>query len=365
LQPFDVDVAEIVRPAYYGRYVDDMLLVIASDKQAKRPVRDFVKRTMVKPGILRMANRAYEIANPGNLFLQHDKCILQHFDVEHSIAGLEKFKKQLDENASNFMLLPVEETDSSLGEVAYDLLYDGSVNRFRSVRGLAENRFELAKHISRQTKVHLFTTDSADRKILVEVLHFFRGRNAIEFHDLWERILSLFEVAQVPEGDKFAEQIRGEIKKIRAFNDEEIGQKLKKDLLEQLRISQEMALALKASIPKNARFILNEFPVEKLAIWRQSNLIRHNLVRIPLLNFTSYSGSLLRHPTKILEIDGKKIDFSPRYVHFDECMMLADSGLIELPGEPFDFAVELYARFNKHSVLEDVNIKRMAKKGKS
>src|SRR4030042_958437 len=99
------------------------------------------------------------------LFLQQEKCILQYFDAKHSIAGLEKFQKKLEENASTFLLMPVDEADSSLEDVAYELLYEGSVNKFRSVKGMAENRYELAKYLARQTILHLLTDDPPDPKI--------------------------------------------------------------------------------------------------------------------------------------------------------------------------------------------------------
>jgi hypothetical protein len=41
----------------------------------------------------------------------------------------------------------VDEADNSMEDVAYELLYEGSVNKFRSVKGVSENRYELAKHL--------------------------------------------------------------------------------------------------------------------------------------------------------------------------------------------------------------------------
>ncbi len=87
------------------------------------------------------------LASRPSLQLQQSKCILQYFDARHSIAGLEKFKKKLEQNGSDFLLLPVDEADNSMEDVAYELLYEGSVNKFRSVKGVSENRYELAKHL--------------------------------------------------------------------------------------------------------------------------------------------------------------------------------------------------------------------------
>ena len=113
------------------------------------------------------------------------------------------------------MLLPVDEADSSLEEVAYELLYEGSVNKFRSVKGTAENRYELAKHLSRQTILHLLTDDPPNPNISLGLRKFFRGKNAIEFHDLWERVFTFFFVADdAKSANTFFKQLRQEIKRV-------------------------------------------------------------------------------------------------------------------------------------------------------
>jgi hypothetical protein len=62
-------------------------------------------------------------------------------------------------------------------------------------------------------------------------------------------------------------------------------------------------------------------------LWRNSNLIRHHLVAIPLLNYTNYEGNLAA-PAEAngLVIDNRKVSNTPRYVHFDECLGFVDSG---------------------------------------
>jgi hypothetical protein len=350
LQDFDRIVLKRVRPAYYGRYVDDILLVVPlpSDPAVDNdnPVAGFIKDLLVRPRILSdTGSGAYAIRAREGLQLQQSKCILQYFDARHSIAGLEKFQKKLEENGSDFLLLPVEEADNSMEDVAYEILYEGSVNKFRSVKGLAENRYELAKHLARQTILHLLTDDEPDRKVSRGLQKFFKGRSAIEFSDLWERVFTLLGIADDQVTLKaFSKQLRSEILRVEA-DEEDVTKQLRADLKVHLQLSLAMAEAVCTE-----DFGLSEFfdgiHAEEL---RRANLLRHHFVRRPLLNFTTYSGPLsARAPKSSVKLDTRKIELSPRFVNFDECMLLAYSGDILLGKHAvFDVASNIFEKINR------------------
>ena len=350
---FDKAVLKAVRPAYYGRYVDDILLVVPLPIDPtvgnKDPVAGFINDLLVRPRILRdTKDGAYELkARPG-LFLQQAKCILQYFDARHSIAGLEKFRKKLEENGSDFLLLPVDEADNSMEDVAYELLYEGSVNKFRSVKGVAENRYELAKHLAKQTILHLLTDDPPDQKVSRGLQKFFKGRSAIEFFDLWERVFTLLGIA----GDRltlkaFSKQIRTEISRVRATQPE-VTKRLSSDLAAHFELSLAMAEAV-CSADVGLSELVDGIHSETL---RRSNLLRHHFVRRSLLNFTSYDGPLSEFSSVgPVKLDSRKMEYSPRFVNFDECMLLAYSGDIGLREEtPFEVASDIFQRINRRTV---------------
>lgn len=349
LRNFDKAVNSFVRPAFYGRYVDDILMVIADPEDPsndEHPVATFMDRILVKAGLLNKCEKnRYEFIELPGLFLQQGKCILQYFDAGHSIAGLEKFQKKLEENVSNFMLLPVDEAENSLEDVAYELLYEGSVNKFRSVKGTSENRYELAKHLSRQTMLHLLTDDPPNTKISLGLRKFFKGKNAIEFHDLWERVFTFFLISDDLKGAKaFAKHVHAEIKRIK-YKDKPIEKSLIGDLETHLLLSLCMADAL-----GNTDWLLvhdnDRAPIVK---WiRDANLIRHHFVRMPLLNYTTYSGPLNTRMVKdMADADPHKLAFSPRYVNFDECLLLSKSGDVNLNNQSaFEWACGLYEKIN-------------------
>ena len=323
LKGVDEAIAERIRPAYYGRYVDDILLVLHAPKDPAKATEDavatFMNDVLVKSRVLRERREGrYEMRARQGLYLQQSKCILQYFDVKHSIAGLEKFQKKLEENASDFLLMAVDEVDNSLEDVAYELMYEGSVNKFRSVKGMAENRYELAKHLARQSILQLVADDFPDTNLSSQLRKFFKGKNAIEFADLWERVFTFFGIAKKKrDADFFRRHLEGEISRVQTA-EASVTSQLKSDLLEHLRISIAMADAL-----CEPDFGFQELGVEAVAeSMRNSNLIRHHFVRIPLLNYTKYAGALCAGKVDgPVEMDEGKLDLSPRYVNLDECMM--------------------------------------------
>lgn len=353
LQDFDRVVLKNVRPAYYGRYVDDILLVVplSSDPAVgnESPVAGFIQDLLVQPRILRDAGGgAYAIRAREGLLLQQSKCILQYFDARHSIAGLEKFQKKLEENGSDFLLLPVDEADNSMEDVAYELLYEGSVNKFRSVKGMAENRYELAKHLARQTILHLLTDDPPDRKVSRGLQKFFKGRSAIEFFDLWERVFTLLGIA----GDQvtlrtFSKQLKSEIMRVKADR-VAVTKQLIGDLNTHLSLSLAMADAVCAEDAGLSELVVG-IHSETL---RRANLLRHHFVRRPLLNFTTYTGPLsARAPKASVKMDLRKVEYSPRFVNFDECMLLAYSGDIALGRKgAFEVASNIFEGINRKAV---------------
>ncbi|TXI27221.1 MAG: hypothetical protein E6Q60_10425 [Nitrosomonas oligotropha] len=352
LKEFDEAILAKVRPAYYGRYVDDILLVVTSQfEPTNDPINSFMEKILVDSRIMKRdpENSRYKLTETPELFLQEQKCILQFFDAGHSIAGLEKFQKEIEENASDFALLPVEGDESPVEQVAYDLLYDGSVNKIRSVKEIAENRWELAKHLSKQTRLFLVAEGRLDTQTKKELFRFFKGSNAINYWDMWERVVAFLVIARnIKAVNEFHKAITCEIKKISFPESKDISYLLKLAMKEHLDISIEMIHAVK-NIEASSGSVREYL--------RSSNLIRHHLVAIPLLNYTRFDGDLTM-PGNVIDLslgfDKRKIKWSPRYVHFDECLGFIGSGYCgDVEDDSVAAANKIYASFHG-SNLDDV-----------
>ena len=324
LAGFDRKMLETARPDYYGRYVDDILVVFRNPGAVRGDdaVRSFVGKHLGGQLIKEdggtgenSSGSGYYVKVDGNrLPVQRDKLILHFLEKEHSRAGLEVFRQELQERSSAFRFLPDEEVDRDLDRFAYDILYRGSRNKLRSVLGLAENETELSKYLSAHiTLRRLCETDRKD-SVLPQLESFFKGRNALRFSRLWEKV---YQYAVVVKDNKFIrtfyESLDSEIAKIKVLSakGKTVG-RLSRKLREDLRFYNKISLGLCVALLEVDLFrsedemkepggkgkqslaaLVRDKGIGSLAAaFRDANLIRHNLVAWPLANFTGFEGDL-------------------------------------------------------------------------
>jgi len=258
--------------------------------------------------------------------------MLQHFDAEHSSAGLEKFKNTLQQASSEFRLLPDDDIERPLKDVAWQIIYEGSANKLRNIKGFREDRNELAKYLSKRLTLHLHTDTEMEEIIVEELFHFFKGVNALEFPDMWERVLSLLTIAGKGRTiEKFRAQITGSIEKLNFVPERETivdkdpmidrtTQSLRDDLKEHLELCLAMAQGLSGNF-ESSRGSRSQRIHDNGLMFRESNMIRHHLVRYPLANYTLWQGNLLSGvPPQEYGLDERKIQLSPRFVYLNELM---------------------------------------------
>lgn len=138
--------------------------------------------------------------------------------------------------------------------------------------------------------------------------------------------------------------MRAEIKRVKHSSQSSITEHLTHNLEAHLELCMDMSRALCDVV---LQLDENEQTTARNA-FRHANLIRHHFVRLPLLNYTTYSGSLItRKVEKKININSRFLALSPRFVNFDECLMLANSGYVRLNGkDTFDWACNIYKTIN-------------------
>lgn len=354
LSDFDSYVEQRIRPLYYGRYVDDILMVFKRPNiDFDKPIESFIGNYF--NGLIDQSNDQsnYKIQIGDNILpIQKDKLILQFFDKDHSKAGLDLFKQELDERSSAFKFLPSDHIGKSLDRFAYDVLYNGSANTLRSVIGLSENTTELSKYLSSHITAHRLSRIDEKDNILPQLKKFFKGQNALQFFHLWEKLYQYGVITYQFNFLKFFKSyIDGEISKIDGFSDNSNKRlvHLTKKVHDDLKLFSDLSLSLTlglldikqySNLPfsfiENDSAFKNEHDKSNINSlicygsnlhryawqYRQSNLVRHHLVAWPLANFSSYDGDLTSETNFLAsenqKLDTKKIDLSPRFIHFDE-----------------------------------------------
>ena len=351
LAEFDKDIIEKARPDYYGRYVDDVIMVFRNPGIVigdELPVKPFVRRFLREQLIEDDEDNhdpCFNIEVDDNrLPVQQDKLIFYLLDKEHSRAVLKVFREELQERSSAFRFLPGEDIEGKLDRFAYDVLYDGSHNKLRSITGMRENTTELASFLARHIILRRLCKEDRKDSVLSQLTLFFRGKNVLRFSRLWEKVYQYAVVVRDHDFIRtFYEYSNSEIDKTRVYpdgknsTDENLSNKLRYDLRLYNRISVGLSVGLldmDLIMPKEEisdvdnrsdglrSFLLGEKIIGRLAAaFRGANLIRHHLIAWPMANFTGFKGDLTDEQEFLkshLDMDNEKISLSPRFIHFDE-----------------------------------------------
>lgn len=392
LKDFDKKIKETLNPVYYGRYVDDIMIVLTNVNvfpNSVSPVNRFLNDYFVKRKLLSFdfsknksnlflkdnknsddnefvdisvseidpdevdyyvflwdANQIkFKINGFDSLWIQSSKVMLQDFHYNESPALINKFKKNIEKNRSEFRYLPnEEEIDKEFDEEAFSMQYDDSINKLRSIKEFREDKYGASKYLAAK----IFTSSLKEKKTKNlkdnnQVLTFFKGEVGIDFHTLWEKVATFFVINDEHDAlFKFFNKTRIAINSIKLKKGcgPNLLQKLREDLLEYLKISIAVPIAynLKFNLYKFSK--INEIDVEIIDLAksiRMANLFRNNWVSIPALNYTryAYAGEFIYN---LLERDKKKLnkDFTngnlnlceraiklaPRYVQFHEVNVL-------------------------------------------
>lgn len=371
LKDFDSKIKEQLAPAYYGRYVDDIVIVLSNTKISKKfdakkfksPLEAFLNRFFVERDIFKAIeddpNKSvedreltYHYKQDDNIQIQKEKITIYSFESKESQAVLDMFKKRIEQNSSAFWFLPNEnDINDDFDESVYELTYTDTVNKLRSVADIKQSKYGASVFLAKRIKVSLLSDVEEDDKTTDQILTFFKGTVNLEFSNLWEKVLTYFVITY----DKkafwtFFKETLKSIELIRS--DEGSGlslediQKVKKYLGRYLMNCCAMATALNPSFVKENwweertrnyryRWLSPSFYKKVFALknaYIGSNLLRHNFVVVPLLNYLKITSNKetnlikydylrkvqLKNGEDVLSFDDRKLRYSPRFIYLHE-----------------------------------------------
>lgn len=223
LQGFDQAIVENVRPHYYGRYVDDILIVLGShekseshglqqieektfDELIERYLTDknhpkthiFKKQKRRTENIYRIFNQSFKNAE-GNkityhyegLEIQDSKLKTYFFSHKYSNAMIENFKNEIRKNSSEFRLMhDLESIKQDFKENLYKINYKESINKIRDINNVEVNKFEISKILSRLIWISSDSTDNIDDEIIKNMIDAFKGK-IFDYLTLWDKLFTL------------------------------------------------------------------------------------------------------------------------------------------------------------------------------
>lgn len=241
LSEFDNRIIKHTRPVYYGRYVDDILLVIANpivpadrdemiselnfnfsefrnwinkEKNKKNEVlsesnfdnlEDVEQYVLLnfhplislidKPSFLHPQNnfdtqegRVFKLNGFDRLYCQSNKTLIYYFDKDESALVIDKLKRDLEEKSSEFRNYSDAEDAEDFEESAYHLLYDDTDGKIRTLKDYKEDKFGLTVYLSKRIFNSLRKADKISNAEAEKIVRFFQGSNALALYTLWERI---------------------------------------------------------------------------------------------------------------------------------------------------------------------------------
>jgi hypothetical protein len=127
--------------------------------------------------------------------IQAKKIKLFYFSPDWPLALLNKFQKTLEENSSAFWFLPEEESlKDSLDDKAYDMQYEDTINKFRSISDVKTSKYGASVFLAKRIKLAILHSKSTDEKITKEVFRFFKGISILSLYSMWEKVFTYLVV---------------------------------------------------------------------------------------------------------------------------------------------------------------------------
>lgn len=313
LSDFDRELKDKTSPVYYGRYVDDIFIVVSNIEPPKeiesceQIINWLSKRYFYDSKPL----KKYKIDNEigftfsdkkyKGLKIQSEKLKLFYFSPDWPHAMLNKFQKALEENSSAFWFLPdEEEMKDSLDDEAYDMHYEDTINKFRSISDIKASKYGASVFLAKKIKLAILHNSSPDDKITTEVFRFFKGVSKISLFNMWEKVFTYLVVTNdLKSISKLYNEIFKSINKITFSDSENISNNnellinVKNTLQSHLDISLQLSLSLNPKLlykfPENQNIILKKEKIETGVLnLRKSLLTRHHYLIYPYLVLTDY-----------------------------------------------------------------------------
>ncbi len=326
LYNFDKEIVNNITPDYYKRYVDDILIVVSKDIAADFNRDDIISKYFINNGLIYKIGNNSELsfAKFTNIKIQKEKVNCFYFPKNEKNILFDIYSQAIEMNSSEANLLPdINVIDSSFTQSAYNIDNLQFSKKIREIGILKNNSYNATRFINSLLKIIKNTNIESEKisQCLDEIEEFYRGSQSIEYSNNWRSLFELYLISHKRErAKKLYDHIVEQIKKLdfEKLSDEvlvknkgNVLKRLKKDLKEKLNISVALTAALDYSF-----FKING-PLAKY--FRASNLLNHNMVSYPLLNYSTeeYKSlveiNLLKYNK--MKTDSFKLTWTPRFIN--------------------------------------------------
>lgn len=251
LRNFDKAVVDGWNPVYYGRYVDDVLIVDKIEhnsdiynkaKDEKLDSKDIIeffltqcskwrghghcceedranfalfeknkeakdkahqepnKETGKADNTTYHINPLYNVisGNTSEINIQNDKVKIFYFNSGESDALITCFKERIAKNKSEFRHLPEDEAVFQKDDYSdiYSLKSGESPNKLREVDSIEIDKFELSKFLGKYLRIGGLIDNKSESKFEKDILKIFDSQTIVENYSAWEKIIEIFIITE-------------------------------------------------------------------------------------------------------------------------------------------------------------------------
>jgi len=228
LSRFDQAITDGWNPVYYGRYVDDILIVdkiehnsdlhkrISKQELTKDEIIDFFTEKcsrwnglgpdcnsrdyalLTKNNAMYKVNPQYYVTENSKteIILQNGKVSLFYFQSGETDALITCFREAINKNKSEFRFMPEDEAvfrSDDYSEI-YTLRSNESPNKLRGVQGVSIDKFSLSKYLGKYLRISGLVDDKLERRFEKDIDRIFNERVAVENYTTWEKIFEIMVI---------------------------------------------------------------------------------------------------------------------------------------------------------------------------
>jgi hypothetical protein len=262
LDDFDNEIIKKWNPTYYGRYVDDIIIVEKIEKNS--PVFKIIyeedscskKNKIIEYFLCKCRNNPSNNCNNNisilegpteieennekkieykvnpNIFINHKytdtirpniklkdgKVKLFYFNYKASNALITCFRKEISKNKSEFRLMPEDGEvfiDDDYSEI-YDVKYSDTINKLRGVEGTSIDKFSFSKFLGKYLRIGTLINDKKESKFIKDIEKIFDKKTVIENFITWEKVLNYLVINE--KVNSFVDFVKTINKAVKAIN---------------------------------------------------------------------------------------------------------------------------------------------------
>lgn len=205
LSPLDDYILKRYQPLYYGRYVDDCMVVVKT-RSDNAELKDSIAKEL--PGMMTFGETNATFAFPeveGGLYerlttfeLQQEKLYLYRFNCLLPQSSLDEFVQGMMERSSEFRFLT---DDSDTGNVNLEFVtlvntLDAEEEPGRRFNILEENKYKLAVYLAKlTTKLAKYGASYEHYDEVEKIYRYFTDGLLIKHYQLWEKLMTVYVLA--------------------------------------------------------------------------------------------------------------------------------------------------------------------------